>query len=95
MDAFLPVPDPLLEAAGPAVGLLATALGSVDRDLLVRAAIAALGSGFVAYGLREFLRAFGGGYYCCNHAYYAAVGLGIAGVGWVGVLLALRGPTPE
>lgn len=95
MAAFLSVPETLLKTAGPAVALLATALGSVDRDLLVRAAMAALGSGLVAYGLREFLRAFGGGYYCCNHAYFAAVGLGIAGVGWVGVLLALRGPTTE
>ena len=56
------------------------------------AAAATVGSLFVAYGLREFLRAFGGGYYCCNHLRYGFVGTVTALVGWVFLLLALYGP---
>ena len=66
---------------------------TIDQELLVRAAVATIGSAFVAYGLRELLRAWGGGYYCCNQAFYAATGLVIAGVGWVFLVAALRGST--
>lgn len=90
------LPLPGLADAPLAIALvgavLAGVVGSPDRDLVARAAVATLGSGFVAYGLRQFLRAFGGGYYCCHHAYYAAVGLLVAGVGWLCLLVALRGP---
>lgn len=72
------------------IASLSQALGPLDRHHLASAAVAVVASAFVAYGLRQFLRAVGGGYYCCNHAYFAAVGLLIAGVGWLGLLGALR-----
>jgi hypothetical protein len=63
---------------------------AIDADLLARAGVASASSALVAYGLREVLRAVGGGYYCCNHAYFATVGLAIAGLGWLGLLAALQ-----
>ena len=72
-----------------ATGLLVL---DVDRDLLARSGLATASSAFVAYGLREVLRVWGGGYYCCSHAYYATVGLAITGLGWVGLLAVIRGP---
>lgn len=66
-------------------------LVDVGRDLMVRGALAGLGSGTVAYGLRQFLRAVGGGYYCCNHAVFATVGLLVAAAGWVVLLVAIDG----
>ena len=86
LDDFLPFALSVVTLAAlvPAVDL--------DRDLLARAAVAALGSAFAAYGLREVLRAWGGGYYCCNHGFYATLGLAITAVGWVFLVGALRGP---
>jgi|GEM_PF-3719074 len=71
------------------------ALVGIGRDLLLRTGIATVGSAFVAYGLRDMLRTWGGGYYCCNHAIHATVGLTIAALGWVGLLVAIRGPILE
>jgi len=42
-----------------------------------------LGSLFIAYGLREFLRASGGGYYCCRHSLYQSQGISLTFIGWV------------
>ena len=66
-------------------------VATLDRELLARAALGAVGSAFVAYGLREVLRAWGGGYYCCNQGVYATIGLAVAAVGWVLVVSSLRG----
>lgn len=46
------------------------------------------GSLFIGYGLREFLRAAGGGYYCCNHAQYLGFGIVLIFIGWSILLLA-------
>ncbi len=40
------------------------------------------GSLFISYGLREFLRATGGGYYCCSHYIHQGQGILFALVGW-------------
>lgn len=58
-----------------------------------RAAIATLGSLLVAYGVRGFLRAVGGGYYCCNHLWHGSKGALVAFVGWSILLLAFYRPT--
>jgi len=90
---ILPYLDDLLPLALSVVTLAALVPAvDLDRDLLARAAVAALGSAFAAYGLREVLRAWGGGYYCCNHGFYATLGLAITAVGWVFLVGALRGP---
>ena len=47
-----------------------------------------IGSLFISYGLREFLRATGGGYYCCNHAQYQGFGIMLTLLGWVVLLVA-------
>lgn len=87
------VPDHLEPDRSPitrtVIASLRQAVGPLDRHQIARAAVAVLGSALVAYGLREFLRAFGGSYYCCNHAYFATIGLLIAGVGWLGLLGAI------
>jgi len=89
----LPYLDDLLPLGLSIVVLVALVpVVDLDRDLLARAGVAALGSAFAAYGLREVLRAWGGGYYCCNHGFYAALGLAITMVGWVFLVGALRGP---
>lgn len=82
-----------LVPVGVAAVLLAGTARLVDvgRDLLVRGALAGLGSGTVAYGLRQFLRAVGGGYCCCNHAVLATVGLLVAAAGWAVLLVAIDG----
>ena len=90
---ILPYLDDLLPLALSVVTLAALVpLVDLDRDLLARAGVAAIGSAFAAYGLRQVLRAWGGGYYCCNHGFYAALGLAITAVGWVFLVGALRGP---
>jgi len=90
---ILPYLDDLVPLALSVVTLAAMVpVIDLDRDLLARAGVAALGSAFAAYGLREVLRAWGGGYYCCNHWFYAGLGLVIAAVGWVFLVAALRGP---
>lgn len=85
--------DPLEIDRSPITTTVATSLrqavGPLDRHHIARAVVAVFGSALIAYGLREFLRAFGGSYYCCNHAYFATIGLLIAGVGWLGLLGAL------
>ncbi|QFU84474.1 hypothetical protein GCU68_18265 (plasmid) [Natronorubrum aibiense] len=48
-----------------------------------------LGSLFIAYGLREFLRASGGGYYCCRHSLYQTQGISLTFIGWVIILVTL------
>lgn len=95
---MIPQPAPLQYfGVAPTVALwilplLALPFGvAVDRGLLARAGAATVGSALVAYGLREVLRAWGGGYYCCNHAVYVALGLVISAVGWVLLLGAFRG----
>ena len=89
----LPYLDDLLPLVLSVVTVLALVpVVDLDRDLLARAAVASVGSALVAYGLREVLRAWGGGYYCCNHGFYATLGLAITAVGWVFLVAALRGP---
>ena len=46
-----------------------------------------LGSLVLAYGLREFLRASGGGYYCCRHSLYQSQGMVLTFIGWVILLV--------
>ena len=58
-------------------------------DRIARPLVATTGSLALAYGGREFLRAVGGGYYCCSHAYYAAAGVLIALAGWVALCVTL------
>lgn len=41
-----------------------------------------LGSLLVAYGLREFLRATGGGYYCCDPVVFRTYGVALVFAGW-------------
>jgi len=90
---ILPYLDDLLPLGLSIVVLVALVpVVDLDRDLLARAAVSAVGSAFAAYGLREVLRAWGGGYYCCNHGFYAALGLAITMVGWVFLVAAIRGP---
>jgi hypothetical protein len=55
--------------------------------------LATLGSLLVGYGIREFLRATGGGYYCCNHLMYQFKGTIVALIGWWLLLSALYGPS--
>jgi len=52
------------------------------------AAAGTIGSLFIGYGLREFLRATGGGYYCCNHAQYQGLGVILTFFGWAVLLVA-------
>ncbi len=55
--------------------------------LAAYAAAGTLGSLLVGYGLRTFLRATGGGYYCCNHAQHQTVGVVVTFLGWVVLLV--------
>ena len=90
---ILPYLDDLLPLVLSVVTVLALVpVVDLDRDFLARAAVPSVGSALVAYGLREVLRAWGGGYYCCNHGFYATLGLAITAVGWVFLVAALRGP---
>ncbi|MFC6787357.1 hypothetical protein ACFQFH_16230 [Halobaculum halobium] len=56
---------------------------------LSRPFVAAVGTLAVAYGGREFLRGFGGGYYCCSHLYYASAGFVLVIAGWFAIVPAL------
>ena len=47
-----------------------------------------VGSLLIGYGLREFLRATGGGYYCCNHVYYQSMGAILTLLGWTVIVAA-------
>lgn len=49
-----------------------------------------VGASLVGYGVREVLRVVGGGYYCCNHLWFASKGLLIAFLGWF-LIVALLG----
>ena len=81
----------LVLLAGAALPLALRWFG-VPQDLLQHGVGAAVGSVFVAYGLREFLRATGGGYYCCNHLFYQTLGVVMAALGWMILLASLAGP---
>jgi len=61
--------------------------GVVQRFASYSAA-ATTGSLFIGYGLREFLRATGGGYYCCNHAQYQGLGIVLTFIGWAVLIVA-------
>ncbi|SHG43748.1 hypothetical protein [Halobaculum gomorrense] len=56
---------------------------------LARPLVAAVGTLALAYGGREFLRGFGGGYYCCSHLYYGLSGFVLVIAGWVAIVPAL------
>lgn len=58
------------------------------KRILGYAAAGTIGSLFISYGLREFLRATGGGYYCCNHATYQGLGVLLTFFGWAILLVA-------
>ncbi|WP_232686544.1 hypothetical protein [Halobacterium zhouii] len=77
---------------GAAAFVLARRQFDSPTDLLQHAAGAAAGSVFVAYGLREFLRATGGGYYCCNHLFYQVFGVVMTVLGWAILLVSVVGP---
>ncbi|WP_435064542.1 hypothetical protein [Halobaculum sp. EA56] len=79
-----------LIAAALAVAALASPL-ALDRfpSPIARPLAATAGTLAVAYGGREVLRALGGGYYCCSHAYYALAGAVLVFLGWVALVPAL------
>lgn len=60
----------------------------VGKRIATYAAAGTIGSLLIGYGLREFLRATGGGYYCCNHAQYQGFGITLTFLGWVVLLVA-------
>ena len=60
----------------------------VSERSLKCAVAATIGSLLIAYGLREFLRATGGGYYCCNHLWYQGQGAILTFAGWLILMLA-------
>jgi hypothetical protein len=82
----------LLVLLGGAALFLALRWFDAPPGLLQHAVGAAVGSAFLAYGLREFLRAAGGGYYCCNHLFYQMFGVLVAALGWMILLASLAGP---
>lgn len=61
---------------------------NIGKRIAAYAAAGTVGSLFIGYGLREFLRATGGGYYCCNHAQYQGIGVVLIFLGWVILLVA-------
>lgn len=61
------------------------------KPSLKYAPLGTLGSLCIAYGLRMFLRATGGGYYCCDHGMFQVIGTVIALVGWTALFTAVLG----
>jgi hypothetical protein len=59
----------------------------VGTRLATYAAVGTAGSLLVGYGLRTFLRATGGGYYCRDHAQHRTVGIVLTVLGWVVLLV--------
>jgi hypothetical protein len=62
-------------------------LSSVRR-IGAYAAAGTAGTILVGYGLREVLRATGGGYYCCNLAQHQGTGVLVTFLGWTVLLVA-------
>lgn len=60
----------------------------VARRIALYSGAGTVGSLFIAYGLREFLRASGGGYYCCNLAQHQGNGIVLTFIGWVFLIIA-------
>lgn len=60
-------------------------IGIIDRSrgILICAAVGTAGSLCISYGLREFLRATGGGYYCCSHYVHQSQGILLTFIGWL------------
>lgn len=52
-----------------------------SKEIIICAAVGTAGSLFISYGLREFLRATGGSYYCCSHFVYQSQGIIFSFVG--------------
>ena len=86
--------SPTLTFVGPlALGLLALWIAyhlDVLPDQLGLSVIATtIGTICIGYGVREYLRATGGGYYCCNHEMYQLLGILVTAVGWAVLLVGL------
>lgn len=66
-------------------------LGIIDRskEIIICAAVGTAGSLFISYGLREFLRATGGGYYCCSHYVHQSQGIILSFIGWLMLFVAM------
>jgi hypothetical protein len=62
-----------------------------EYAVAVYSVLAAVGTLLVGHGVRESLRATGGGYYCCNHFFYQSVGVLTTSVGWAVLFVALYG----
>lgn len=57
------------------------------RKIVTCATAGTAGSLCIGYGLREFLRATGGGYYCCHHWAYQIGGTVLILIGWLILLV--------
>ncbi len=57
------------------------------RKIATCAAAGTGGSLCISYGLREFLRATDGGYYCCHHWMYQIEGVAFTSIGWLILLI--------
>lgn len=54
----------------------------VIKQLSKYAVAGTVGTLLIGYGLREFIRATGGGYYYCNHMFYQRFGATLTFLGW-------------
>ena len=61
---------------------------SIVKRVALYAGVGTIGSLLIGYGLREFLRATGGGYYCCNHSQYQSMGIAVTFIGWAILIVA-------
>ena len=87
---FLGRLDELLGLAIASVALTATRRWRSRLDgVPARVVIATAGTLCIAYGVREFLRATDGGYYCCDHGFFQAIGIGLTAIGWAILLIGL------